>query len=242
MIKIYRKEIIIILVLLPVFLVLTLYALILVKYYIEFNQSNYGEASGNNYVKTFFNKGNVGEFKIFRLFEQINVTSKIMTNLYIPKSNGQTTEIDTVFICCWGIFVIESKNYSGWIYGNEKQRQWTQTFKNGQKFKFFNPIWQNSGHITALKEALRLSDDQLYRSLIVFSDHSTLKKIDYNKQTATVLYRTQLKRYVKSVIQSSPPVLQKEHVEAVAQRLSSYQRVNSSTKQRHIDQVKQKQL
>ena len=46
-----------------------------------------------------------------------------------------------------GIFVIESKNYSGWIFGNERDKKWTQVLANGDKNYFFNPILQNKIHI-----------------------------------------------------------------------------------------------
>jgi hypothetical protein len=56
-----------------------------------------------------------------------------------------------------GIFVFESKNYSGWIFGSEKNRYWTQTLPKNSKNKFFNPIWQNKAHIKALSESLGIS-------------------------------------------------------------------------------------
>ena len=56
-----------------------------------------------------------------------------LRNLYVPKENGETTEIDLVYITQKGVFVIESKNYSGWIFGNEKDQYWTASLSNGQK-------------------------------------------------------------------------------------------------------------
>ena len=60
------------------------------------------------------------ELKFIRLLGR---KGKILRNVYIPKDNGETTEIDIVYITQKGIFVIESKNYSGWIFGNEKDQQ-----------------------------------------------------------------------------------------------------------------------
>ena len=48
---------------------------------------------------------------------------KILRNVYIPKENGETSEIDVLYITQKGIFVIESKNYSGWVFGSEKNYQ-----------------------------------------------------------------------------------------------------------------------
>ncbi len=62
---------------------------------------------------------------------------EILRNIYLPKENGETSEVDVVYITQKGIFVIESKNYSGWIFGDEKSQKWTMSFPNGQKNQFY---------------------------------------------------------------------------------------------------------
>lgn len=57
-----------------------------------------------------------------------------LNNVTLPKENGMTTQIDHIIISQYGIFVIETKNYKGWIFGNEKQENWTQVIKGGKKF------------------------------------------------------------------------------------------------------------
>lgn len=76
---------------------------------------------------------------------------KILRNVYIPKENGETSEIDVLYITQKGIFVIESKNYSGWVFGSEKNYQWTVSLSNGIKNKLYNPIKQNQTHIKWLQ-------------------------------------------------------------------------------------------
>ena len=56
------------------------------------------------------------ELNLVRLFGR---KGYVLRNIYVPKNNGETSEIDVVFITQKGIFVIESKNYSGWIFGDE---------------------------------------------------------------------------------------------------------------------------
>ncbi len=60
----------------------------------------------------------------------------IFYNLYVEKSNGQFSQIDLVILTKVGVIVIEVKNYSGWIYGNGNQRQWTQVLAYGKKVSF----------------------------------------------------------------------------------------------------------
>ena len=65
-----------------------------------------------------------------------------LNGITLPRANGGSTQIDHIIVSVYGIFVIETKNYKGWIYGSEKQKQWTQSFPNGSKFKFQNPLRQ----------------------------------------------------------------------------------------------------
>lgn len=93
-------------------------------------------------------------------------------NVTLPTLDG-TTQIDHIFISRYGIFVVETKNMKGWIYGAEHQPQWTQKiFK--QSFKFQNPLRQNYKHIKAVEAALEISEDTVH-SVIVFVGASNLK-------------------------------------------------------------------
>lgn len=68
-------------------------------------------------------KGKYGETLTVRKLKKVKLLGRdgeILRNVYIPKDNGETSEIDVMFITQKGIFVFESKNYSGWIFGEEK--------------------------------------------------------------------------------------------------------------------------
>lgn len=151
-------------------------AVMMLPIYMRYGGSAYKTASGNGLLKTILNTGNYGEFLTFSKLEKLNGHNKLMTNLYIPKEDGATTEIDLIMISETGIYVFESKNFSGWIFGDEKDRNWTQTLRNKQKNRFFNPIWQNRGHISALKSVVGIHDESFYKSYIVFSERCALKK------------------------------------------------------------------
>lgn len=93
------------------------------------------------------------------------------------KENGMTTQIDHIIVSKYGIFVIETKTYKGWIFGNEKQEQWTQVLAGGKKFQFYNPIRQNYGHIKTLSTLLDL-DLSCFHGIIWFSHGCELKTKD----------------------------------------------------------------
>ena len=91
-------------------------------------------------------------------------SGKTLTNIYIPKSSGDTAEIDVLYITKKGLLVLENKNYAGYIFGNESNKNWTVTLYAGkswhgnkvEKHQFYNPIMQNEGHIKYLKKQLIL--------------------------------------------------------------------------------------
>lgn len=97
------------LILILLFILLGLYIFL----YLRFQQSNYRHVSRNSFFKTFINKGFWGEYRIFATSEKLAKPHHILTNLYIPRKDGTTTEIDLIYLSRHGIFVIESKNYSG---------------------------------------------------------------------------------------------------------------------------------
>ncbi|NHM30659.1 NERD domain-containing protein [Neobacillus terrae] len=149
-------------------------------------------------------KGLIGEKHVSNILNKLDPQENILLNdLYIPKENGQTTQIDHLLISNKGLFVIEMKNYSGWILGSEKSQNWTQLIYK-RKEKFYNPIWQNSTHIKALENYLgdTLAGVPIY-SIIVFGKNATLKfKEPFSK--AQVIKSNQLLNVINSTSIAAP--------------------------------------
>jgi hypothetical protein len=93
-------------------------------------------------------------------------------NIIVPASDG-TTQIDHVLVSVYGIFVVETKNLQGWIFGSPDQREWTQVIY-GKKYQFQNPLRQNYRHTKCLSEYLRL-DHGIFRSVVMFMSECTFK-------------------------------------------------------------------
>ena len=100
-----------------------------------------------------------------------------LNGITLPRANGGSTQIDHIIVSVYGIFVIETKNYKGWIYGSENQKQWTKVFPNGSKFKFQNPLHQNYLHIKTLADLLGL-ELSYFHSMIAFIGECELKTRD----------------------------------------------------------------
>jgi len=116
-----------------------------------------GEAMGSLAAKLFLDS---------RIYHSLN-------NVTLQTSNG-TVQIDHVIVSRFGIFVIEAKNYQGWIFGSENQAEWTQSLRGGRKFKFQNPLRQNYRHIKTLSEFLGLPEDK-FHSVVMFWGDSEFK-------------------------------------------------------------------
>lgn len=210
--------------------------------YDKYKNSTYKVSSGNSFFKTFFNKGNFGEYLTYIYLEKLEGHHKLMTNLYIPKKDGSTTEIDLIMLSQTGIYVFESKNYSGWIFGDERYKNWTQTFENKQKFSFYNPIWQNKGHINALKSHIELEHEDLFKSYIIFSERCTLKKINVTSENVKVMNRNVLPKVIKADIENSSNLLTIAEVNNLYLQLQYYTRVDDQVKNAHINNVSTKKL
>lgn len=175
------------------------------------------------------------ELKWVRLFGR---KGKILRNLYVPKSDGTTSEIDVVYISAKGIFVIESKNYSGWIFGNDSQNQWTVCLKGGVKKRFYNPVMQNRGHIKHLRSYV--SDEIPLFSIIAFSERCELKKVTIDTPGVHVIKRDKLYVTVKRIWDSSPDVLTDSQVDDLHKKLFRLTDTSEAEKQAHIKSIEER--
>jgi len=213
------------------FFLLFLFRFLAQKHY---NKSGYKDASGHSYFETMTDPGRKGEYLTYRDLESLGEQHKLLTNVYLPKGDGTTTEIDLIMISETGIYVFESKNYSGWIFGDEDSRNWTQSLKGGKKYRFYNPIWQNKKHISHLKNHLGLGSE-VFRSYIIFSERCELKKISVRSPEVKVMNRNVLTREINQDLTSLANRLTIFEINQIYNELSRYALADAQTKQAHID-------
>src|SRR5258705_992173 len=104
----------------------------------------------------------------------------IFHDLYVKKYNGNFSQIDLVVATKVGIVVFEVKAYSGWIFGSGHNSQWTQVLAYGKrKYRLYNPIMQNSKHVSDLKKQLKQFEDLPFYSIVVFYGNCVLKDINF---------------------------------------------------------------
>lgn len=187
-------------------------------------------------------KGMAGEKQVARILNTLDPNEYILMNdLYLPKEDGKTTQIDHILIGPQGIFVIETKNYKGWITGSEHKQAWTQT-NYKRKDKFYNPIWQNAGHIKALQAAIGESlNDVLIHSIIVFGRQAELKFTQPFKK-AIVINSHQLLAHIQSEESTNTNALTYFNRQKIKHLLSQYilkdRKEQKEQSKKHVENLK----
>ena len=124
----------------------------------------------------------------------------IFHDLYIKKKNGEYTQIDAVVATSAGLVVFEVKDYSGWIFGNEQQKYWTQVLAYGKcKYKLYNPIMQNAEHIRALRQNLPQNPSIPIYSIVVFYGSAKLKNISCSSHDTYLIYSNSICDVLQSI-------------------------------------------
>ena len=134
-------------------------------------------------------------------------------------------QIDMLFITQKGIFVIESKNYSGSVSGAEYQNKWTLRTRK-KDYHFYNPILQNQTHINILLKIIRNSR---FFSLVAFSERCDLEYIDIHKRNVFVFNRYALHDVINDIFSNEPDVLSAKDVENITNVLQKYCADDSET-------------
>lgn len=163
---------------------------------------------------------------------------KILRNIYLPKENGETSEVDIIYITQKGIFVFESKNYSGWIFGDEKNLKWTASLPNGQKNQFYNPIMQNRTHIKWMTDYI--GEDIPLFSIIVFSERCELKKVTVTSEDIKVIKRDFTYAAIRDLWEKNQDVLSDDKIEELYHKLKELTNVNAEVKSAHIENIERK--
>lgn len=182
-------------------------------------------------LKTPWVNGYFGELLV-KLFASVNLdknTYHRVDNVTLPTLDG-TTQIDHIFVSRFGIFVIETKNMKGWIFGGEEQAQWTQKIYK-QTFKFQNPLRQNFKHIKALEAALQISPTAIH-SVVTFIGDSTFK----TNMPPNVTHGKHFISYIKSF---RDPVFTESQVNDILSRIQSSRFVPKlAVHQEHVQNLK----
>lgn len=170
-------------------------------------------------------KGHLGEFMVnlaVRLRLDKN-TYHLCKDVTLPTADG-TTQIDHILVSRFGVFVIETKYLRGWIFGKERQPQWTQVIYR-HKSAFQNPLLQNYKHVKTVQDLLALTPEQVH-SVVVFMGDSKFK----TPMPENVTFGGAFITYIRS---KTTPVLSSEQLKDVLTRL----KIGALERSRHTNKA-----
>ena len=107
----------------------------------------------------------------------------VLNDLMLPTSYG-TTQLDHVVLSLYGVYVIETKNYTGTLIGNEKSEQWEQNI-NGFMYKTANALRQNKAHISTVRSHASVQANVPIHNIVVFANAT---KFDIFHEEGEVIY------------------------------------------------------
>ncbi|MBQ8996589.1 NERD domain-containing protein [Candidatus Saccharibacteria bacterium] len=160
--------------------------------------------------------------------------NQILRNVYIPTGNSKTSEIDLLIISKKGLFVVECKNYGGYIYGDAKLPKWIQ-YIGGQKNFFYNPLFQNKNHAKCLSAFLA----QHNISVPIIPIISTITRGNWKiRNLRPNDYVLGLNCHLKDIYENLPdsPAVTK-HYKSILASLTPLSRPDESVRQKHVAQI-----
>lgn len=168
--------------------------------------------------------GNAGEYRTKQVLDTLDKNNYfIIHDLMIRTKNNITHQIDHVVISKYGIHVIETKQYNGYIVGNEYDKQW----KMNKKYSINNPTHQNYGHVESLKEVLNM-DDKYFYNIVCFPSNTKLRV-----KSSKVVNRDKL---INKILSNNETII--NNPEEIFNKLVSLNILDKKQRQDHIRYAK----
>lgn len=174
-------------------------------------------------------KGYLGEKAVAGNLSKLPEQQYKLLNDVMLQTNHGITQIDHVVVSVCGIFVIETKNYKGWITGSEYGENWTKNMY-GKKYFFRNPLKQNYAHVKALEETLGLPED-VFIPIVAFSRNSDIKV----KTNQPVVYIGQLKQTIQKY---DVVKFREEELSLIVSKICDAKINSGLAKKQHMEQIR----
>lgn len=178
-------------------------------------------------------RGERGEARVAEVLQQyINEVGGYLINDVILPYGNRTTQIDHIVFAPSGVFVVETKNWGGWIYGKDEDEYWTQTIgiNRIQKHQHYNPVKQNHVHVKAVKVHTKEYDKGKFYNVVVFSRNNTQHvNSDY------VVCRDELLGYLRNIKEKRYTL---SKLKAMYDRIYYYIEHPVSTHDQHVQNIR----
>lgn len=180
-----------------------------------------------------FMKGKIGEAVVALLLKEFSKkhNGKVINDVIIVDEENKSSQIDHILLHTSGIYVIETKNFSGRIYGKETDKTWTQVLAKGKvKNKFYSPVLQNQKHVERMQSVLCIST--FMESCIVLIKGNT-KYIDSPNTFSPLALRKHI------LLKINEDIIPLEQVEYIYDKINNFKINPTKTIEEHVNAIKE---
>lgn len=188
--------------------------------------------------------GELGEHKINIQLDQLPKECKSLSDLLLPNPKSRTgyAQIDHVVISPYCLFVIETKNYNGEIKGGRTDQQWLVS----HRYKMYNPLKQNYGHIKAIESLIKGVAAVKFISMVSFTMRcrfSIAPELRHIQSDELVVYDVELSEFIarkllRLKMESLEPLFSQEQTQSIYDQLNQANITDSGIRQLHVDKIK----
>lgn len=176
-------------------------------------------------------KGVSGEAMVSAILSRLPKEQYMVLHNVMLRTDRGTSQVDHIVVSVYGIFVIEVKNYTGWITGSENSSQWTQTIYK-TKNRFMNPIHQNYGHVKAIEALIQDPSVPVY-PIVAFAGDAKLK---VSVQNARVVKFEALKDTIRSL--SAVQIMGADRMKELTSMLQESNIDSGENRKIHVAEIK----
>lgn len=169
--------------------------------------------------------GNQGELKLSSILSSLPDCYHIIDNVLL-QNKDKSTQIDHIIVSPFGIFIVETKNHKGLIFGDSYGKVWTQVLKNGH-FTFYSPVLQNQGHIKHLSSQIRIPENYM-QGVIVFTNN------DANLEAVNCSWCLNVDQFYRFIYQYQNVIFNQKQVMEIIRRIDRVNKDGYLNRQRHI--------
>lgn len=192
----------------------------------QMNMANI-HSEGEYYAKV---SGDYGEYLLSSVMKSLPSEFHVMDNVLLQTKKG-STQLDHVIVSPYGIFIIETKNHKGMIFGDCYGQVWTQVLPSRGRFTFYNPVFQNQGHIQNLANQIKIPI-KYFAGIIVFTnDNANLDNVNCQ----FCIRVTDLYMYLTTQFN---PCMTTKQVEDVIKRIDKVDTSSYLNNRKHVEYVK----
>lgn len=199
-------------------------------------------------------KGYYGEWQVNRKLKKL---AKLYGGLefhdLMLEDHRSSSQIDNVLLTSKALYVIEVKNYGGYIFGNEENQYWTQTIKHVNtkksrsgkiykktsisKHKFYNPLKQNKTHINKIKSLTDIDDYVPIINIVVFGNRAYLRDVTHSNETYVVNV-SQLHKLIKRLETEIEEEISNDNMIYIVEQLFEHNIEDKKRRKEHVKRIR----